>query len=104
MPYLSSPVDGAQLFYRVYRPTPSTGTSVPNIALPALVFLRGWPSSSLMFESLMLPLCEYHHFRCIEIDRRGFGNSDQRALGLPKTSTKTCSLETSLSSSIPQPR
>lgn len=29
-----------------------------------------------MFESLMLLLCEYHYFRCIGIDRRGFGNSD----------------------------
>ena len=73
MPYLSSPVDGAQLFYRDYRPSRSTA---PGTALPILIFLHGWPSSSLMFESLMLPFTEYHHFRCIGIDRRGYGNSD----------------------------
>lgn len=77
MPYLSSPVDGAQLFYRDYRPTKSTKTlDPPTNPLPVLVFLHGWPSSSLMFESLMLPLCEQHHFRCIGLDRRGYGNSD----------------------------
>lgn len=31
--------------------------------------------SSLMYDHLMLPLCETHRIRCIGIDRRGFGKS-----------------------------
>lgn len=78
MPYLSSPVDGARLFYRDWRPlsVSKTATTPDPVATPALVFLHGWPMSSLMFEQLMLPLCEYHNLRCIGIDRRGFGKSD----------------------------
>ncbi len=41
-----------------------------------LIMLHGNPMSSLMFESLMLPLCESYRFRCIAPDRRGFGKSD----------------------------
>lgn len=70
MPRFTSPVDGAQLYYRDYKPQASTGTK------PALVFLHGWPYSSLVWETLTVQLCENHGFRCIAPDRRGFGKSD----------------------------
>ncbi|RMJ25869.1 alpha/beta hydrolase fold protein [Aspergillus sp. HF37] len=69
MPRFNSPVDGAQLFYRDYKPTTPTQQ-------PALLFIHGWPYSSLMFEQLLIPLCQAHGTRCIAPDRRGFGNSD----------------------------
>ncbi|UPK92554.1 hypothetical protein LCI18_003489 [Fusarium solani-melongenae] len=43
---------------------------------PALVFLHQWPLSSRMYEPLLVSLCESHRFRCIAVDRRGFGQSD----------------------------
>ncbi|CEJ60111.1 hypothetical protein PMG11_08697 [Penicillium brasilianum] len=74
MPRYTSPVDGAQLYYRDYKPIcngqANTGTK------PALVFLHGWPYSSLAWETLTVQLCENHGFRCIAPDRRGFGKSD----------------------------
>jgi len=41
-----------------------------------LVLIHGWPVSHEMWEyqSTVLP---YHGFRCIQYDRRGFGNSDK---------------------------
>jgi non-heme chloroperoxidase len=81
MPRFTSPFDGAQLFYRDYNPASSPAPWQPNQqyinkSLPTLVFLHGWPFSSLMFEHLMLPLCESYGIRCIAPDRRGFGSSD----------------------------
>ncbi|KAF7588976.1 hypothetical protein BBP40_004943 [Aspergillus hancockii] len=85
MPRFSSPFDGAQLFYRDYKPSPSSSPSSTAFRvnkeydtkkLPVLVFLHGWPYSSRMYEELMVPLCETYRFRCIAPDRRGFGNSD----------------------------
>lgn len=69
MPRFNSPVDGALLFYRDYKPTTPTQQ-------PALLLINGWPYSSLMYEQLLLPLCLEYEFRCIAPDRRGFGNSD----------------------------
>jgi pimeloyl-ACP methyl ester carboxylesterase len=81
MPRFSSPFDGAQLFYRDYKPSPSSTAFRVNVQydakeLPTLVFIHGWPYSSLMYEELMVPLCETYRFRCIASDRRGFGKSD----------------------------
>ncbi|EEH40136.2 hypothetical protein PAAG_08985 [Paracoccidioides lutzii Pb01] len=81
MPRFTSPFDGAQLFYRDYQPTSKLQPYQPNKTeaekqKPALVFIHGWPMSSLMFEHLILPLCESQQYRCIAPDRRGFGNSD----------------------------
>lgn len=36
--------------------------------------------SSKMYEHLLIPLCETHGFRCVAMDRRGFGNSDWTGL------------------------
>lgn len=84
MPFINSPVDGAQLFYRDWSPAPAPVPFRPgsnsvrtfdNAGL-ALVFIHGWPLSSQMFDHLMLPLCENYRLRCIAPDRRGFGKSD----------------------------
>lgn len=69
MPRFHSPIDDAVLFYRDYKPIKPTQQ-------PALLFIHGWPYSSLMYEQLLLPLCLEHNLRCIAPDRRGFGNSD----------------------------
>lgn len=76
MPRFTSPVDGAQLFYRDYKPIAANAGNQSNIAKPALVFIHGWPYSSLMWEDFTVPLCEFRGFRCIASDRRGFGKSD----------------------------
>ena len=85
MPFTTSPVDGAQLFYRDYRPASTPAPYQPKENLPqgaravfnhSLVFLHGWPMSSAMWEHITLPLCESHRVRCVAIDRRGFGKSD----------------------------
>lgn len=81
MPRFTSPFDGAQLFYRDYVPAKQPPPFCPDEAYgskpqPTLVFIHGWPMSSVMFEQLMLPLCETYRFRCIATDRRGFGKSD----------------------------
>lgn len=81
MPRFTSPFDGAQLFYRDYIPAayppPFKSNSSYGIKKqPTIVFLHGWPMSSLMYERLTLPLCETYRYRCIALDRRGFGNSD----------------------------
>jgi non-heme chloroperoxidase len=82
MPYITSPKDTAQLFYRDYAPATvpqpfradeAACKSPPQITL---VFIHGWPMSSLMYDHLMLPLCETYRIRCIGIDRRGFGKSE----------------------------
>lgn len=74
MPRYTSPVDGTQLYYRDYKPVGAGQTSTNT--KPALVFLHGWPYSSLAWETLTVQLCENHGFRCIAPDRRGFGKSD----------------------------
>lgn len=80
MPYFSSPVDSATLFYRYYTPGEDEGLSFrplkKKISDVTLVFLHGWPMSSRMFEHLLVPLCETHRFRILAPDRRGFGKSD----------------------------
>lgn len=81
MPRFISPFDGAQLFYRDYQPTANplpfqVDKTYADKQKPALVFIHGWPMSSLMFEQQTLPLCETYRFRCIAPDRRGFGQSD----------------------------
>jgi non-heme chloroperoxidase len=89
MPRFTAPSDGTQLFYRDYRPTTSpspyrpanpvsanTNNSNNNHAEIALVMLHGSPMSSVMFESIMLRLCESYRIRCVAPDRRGFGKSD----------------------------
>ncbi|KDB20090.1 hypothetical protein H109_07952 [Trichophyton interdigitale MR816] len=83
MPRFISPFDESHLFYRDYKPAGFPSPFRPDEAhlnnerqKPTLVFLHGWPMSSIMFEKLTLPLCETYRFRCIAPDRRGFGNSD----------------------------
>lgn len=41
-----------------------------------IVFIHGWPYSQEIFEYQYLPLLE-HGYRCIGIDLRGYGRSDQ---------------------------
>ena len=81
MPFVPSKADGAILFYRDYRPSFKARTFLPTDARnatekPALVFTAAWPFSSKMYDHLMLPLCESYGFRCVAIDRRGFGKSE----------------------------
>lgn len=84
MPQFTSPVDGAQLFYRDYKPVATISEKV-DTTKPALVFIHGWPYSSLMWEDFTVPLCEFQGFRCIASDRRGFGKSDWEG---PQASTE----------------
>jgi hypothetical protein len=81
MPRYTSPFDGAQLFYRDFvpakNPPPFNVTDGAEVGgKPALVFLHQWPLSSRMYDPLLVSLCESHRFRCIAVDRRGFGQSD----------------------------
>ena len=79
MPFITSTADGATLFFRDYRPSkehPFEPKSTRNAPKPVLVFTSAWPFSSKMYDHLMLPLCESYGFRCIAIDRRGFGRSE----------------------------
>lgn len=46
----------------------------------ALVFVHGWPLSGAMWEYQVVPLVEAG-FRCITLDRRGFGRSEKPATG-----------------------
>ncbi|KAF5656863.1 hypothetical protein FHETE_10744 [Fusarium heterosporum] len=72
MPRYSSPVDGAELFYRYY--TPEGGPQVAKSL--TLVLLHQWPLSSRMYDSILLSLCETHGYRVIAPDRRGSGKSE----------------------------
>jgi non-heme chloroperoxidase len=47
---------------------------------PPLVFVHGWPSSGAMWEYQVVPLVEAG-FRCITLDRRGFGRSGKSGGG-----------------------
>ncbi|OIW31993.1 alpha/beta-hydrolase [Coniochaeta ligniaria NRRL 30616] len=80
MPFFSSPVDSANLFYRYYAPGKDEGLSFRPVKRKtsdtALVLLHGWPISSRMFEHLIVPLCETYRFRVLAPDRRGSGKSD----------------------------
>ena len=79
MPFIASTADGASLYYREYRPSkehPFEPTSTRSATKPTLVFTSAWPFSSKMYDHPMLPLCESYGFRCIAIDRRGFGRSE----------------------------
>ena len=88
MPYMTSPIDGARLFYRDYRPARSPSPFQPLVEGGqdvSLIFIHGWPMSSAMWEYFMLPLCESHRIRCVAVDRRGFGKSEWS--GTPHSST-----------------
>lgn len=63
-----SAADGTQIYYE------DLGEG------PALVFIHGWPLSGAMWEYQIVPLVEAG-FRCITIDRRGFGRSGKPATG-----------------------
>lgn len=80
MPFFSSPVDSANLFYRYYAPDEDEDLSFRPVKRKtsdtALVLLHGWPMSSRMYEHLLVPLCETYRFRILAPDRRGFGKSD----------------------------
>lgn len=81
MPYISSPSDGASLFYIDYRPFTDLifrpeEDSIAKNKDKTLLFIHGWPMSGRMYEHLMLPLSQTHGVRCIAIDRRGFGKSE----------------------------
>ncbi len=84
MPFFASPVDGAQLHYVDYNPASSPGPFQTTSSTPkdysstniTLIFIHGWPMSHLMYEHLLLKLCENHRIRCIASDRRGFGKSE----------------------------
>jgi non-heme chloroperoxidase len=87
MPYTTSSIDGARLFYRDYRPASCPVPFQPQFEGGlelSLVFIHGWPMSSAMWEHLMLPLCESHRLRCVAVDRRGFGKSEWS--GTPRSS------------------
>ncbi|KAK4505952.1 hypothetical protein PRZ48_003917 [Zasmidium cellare] len=80
MPLVSSKIDGAQLFYRDYTPSTKAAAFKPTedrneAGKPTLVFAAAWPFSSKMYDHIMLPLCESYGFRCIAVDRRGYGGS-----------------------------
>lgn len=87
MPFFSSPFDGAELFYRDYKPS-SRGTAFrANLQYQenderTLVFIHGWPYSSLVYEEIIVQLCETYRFRCIATDRRGFGKSEWNGPGV----------------------
>lgn len=80
MPYTTSRSDGASLYYRDYRPSRNAPfkphASRETASKPTLVFTAAWPFSSQMYDHVALPLCESYGFRCILIDRRGFGKSE----------------------------
>lgn len=77
MPFFTSPVDSATLFYRYYKPDGIAFRPQDRETSDiTLVFLHGWPMSSRMFEHLLVPLCETYRFPCVAPDRRGFGKSD----------------------------
>lgn len=81
MPYITSPEDGASLFYVDYRPYKQStfrpdNSSVTQNGEISLFFIHGWPMSGRMYEHLMLPLSQTHGVRCIASDRRGFGRSE----------------------------
>lgn len=81
MPYLSSPEDGASLFYTDYRPANHLVFRPNDEAISknkgkTLFFIHGWPMSGRMYDHLMLPLSQTYGIRCIASDRRGFGRSE----------------------------
>lgn len=65
MPYFDSPVDGARLHFVDYGP--ATG--------PVIVFVNSSYFGTEMWEHQMLPLAE-EGYRCVGLDRRGHGRSD----------------------------
>ncbi|MEU2717384.1 alpha/beta hydrolase [Streptomyces sp. NPDC007205] len=65
MPYYESPVDGTRLHYVDHGP--ATG--------PVAVFVSSAYMGHVMWEYQMLPLAEAG-FRCVALDRRGHGRSD----------------------------
>jgi len=90
MPFFSSPVDSANIFYRYYTPDDHDDLSFRPLKRKSditLVFLHGWPMSSRMYEHLFVPLCETYRFRILAPDRRGFGKSDWNSKQTAKTIT-----------------
>lgn len=71
MPFIKSAQPGSEpvnIFYEEF------GTGKP------VVFIHGWPLSSLMWEYQITQLPK-HGLRCITYDRRGFGKSDRPFMG-----------------------
>jgi len=91
MPFTTATIDGAQLHYIDYvpasSPTAFQSEGMKDVNNLTLIFIHGWPMSSLMYDHLMLPLCETHRLRCIAIDRRGFGKSEWNGSGQSATIT-----------------
>jgi pimeloyl-ACP methyl ester carboxylesterase len=67
MPFVETS-DRTRLFYKDW------GTGNPG--KEAVIFLHGWPLSGDMWEYQM-PVLAAAGFRCIAVDRRGFGRSEQ---------------------------
>ncbi|MET7478448.1 alpha/beta hydrolase [Streptomyces sp. NPDC005648] len=65
MPYFTSPVDGARLHYSDYGPSDG----------PVAVFVAGAYLGGEMWEYQTLPLAG-EGYRCVGLDRRGHGRSD----------------------------
>jgi non-heme chloroperoxidase len=104
MPRFTSSYDSASLFYRDFIPDPqfngvdiappSTSKITSEHKNVTLVFLHGWPMSSLMYEHLLVPLCQDHKFRCIAPDRRGFGKSEWNGRGCNDAAKSIITYET----------
>ncbi|MFD5585962.1 alpha/beta fold hydrolase [Streptomyces sp. NPDC058733] len=65
MPYFASPVDGTRLHFVDYGPADG----------PVIVFVNSAYFGTEMWEAQMIPLAE-EGFRCVALDRRGHGRSD----------------------------
>ena len=65
MPYFETPADGTRLHYVDYGPADG----------PVMLFVSGSYFASDMWEYQMLPLAE-EGYRCVGLDRRGHGRSD----------------------------
>lgn len=65
----------------IFRAADGTGIHYEDLGSgQPLVFIHGWPLSGAMWEYQIVPLMEAG-FRCITLDRRGFGKSDQPGAG-----------------------
>ncbi|MEV0977131.1 alpha/beta hydrolase [Streptomyces sp. NPDC049915] len=65
MPYFASPADGTRLHFVDYGPADG----------PVIVFVNSAYFGTEMWEAQMIPLAE-EGFRCVALDRRGHGRSD----------------------------
>lgn len=88
MPTITSKADGAVLFYRDYSPSSKAPAFKPaetrgKHGKPALIFAAAWPFSSKMYDHLVVTLSESYGFRCICVDRRGYGGSQWSGAAKP---------------------